>query len=326
MDITEWKNSSGRISPKRNKVMAKLIMLSGLPASGKSTRAEELLRSMGNAVRVNKDLLRTMLHFDKFTGMNEGLTRDTEKLIAKTFLSLGINVVVDDTNLGQPHLDYWRNVAEETGSKFEKIDIDTDWVTCATRDAGREKKVGKDVIIQMAMQYGKMEPRSFGYVICDLDGTLANIEHRLGYVRERKDEQWAEKLGQKDWKEFFAHIAGDTLRQEVADMVAALYLHGCTIVLVSARPETYREETVKWLESYRIFSEDTMSEARFKYLTLIMRRAHDKRPDYEVKEQILKTYFKDQKIFKVFDDRPSVIRMWRANGLDVEDVGNGVDF
>jgi len=31
-------------------------------------------------------------------------------------------------------------------------------------------------------------------------------------------------------------------------------------------------------------------------------------------------------IVKVYDDRPSVIRMWREKGLEVEDVGAGVEF
>ena len=33
-----------------------------------------------------------------------------------------------------------------------------------------------------------------------------------------------------------------------------------------------------------------------------------------------------ENIFMVFDDRPSVIRMWRENGVKVVDVGDGVEF
>ncbi len=58
-----------------------------------------------------------------------------------------------------------------------------------------------------------------------------------------------------------------------------------------------------------------------------MRRSGDKRPDTEVKQQIYDTYFKDKyNIAYVIDDRPSVIQMWRSNGLEVIDVGEGVDF
>ena len=48
--------------------MSKLIMLSGLPASGKTTKARELMVEYGNAVRVNKDDLRDMLHTGSWSG------------------------------------------------------------------------------------------------------------------------------------------------------------------------------------------------------------------------------------------------------------------
>lgn len=55
-----------------------------------------------------------------------------------------------------------------------------------------------------------------------------------------------------------------------------------------------------------------------------MRREGDMRPDTEVKQSFLDVYFPDKTVInKVYDDRPSVIRMWRENGLDVEDVGKG---
>ena len=58
-----------------------------------------------------------------------------------------------------------------------------------------------------------------------------------------------------------------------------------------------------------------------------MRKSGDKRPDTDVKKEILDKYFKDKiKIFTVIDDRPSVIRMWKENKLDVIDVGDGIDF
>jgi hypothetical protein len=46
-----------------------------------------------------------------------------------------------------------------------------------------------------------------------------------------------------------------------------------------------------------------------------------------VKNQMLDTYFPDKNVIRaVIDDRPSVIRMWRENGLDVIDVGKGIEF
>jgi hypothetical protein len=58
-----------------------------------------------------------------------------------------------------------------------------------------------------------------------------------------------------------------------------------------------------------------------------MRRADDMRDDTIVKKQMLDTYFPDtSKIEAVIDDRPPVIRMWRENGLNVIDVGKGIEF
>lgn len=90
-------------------------MLSGLPASGKSTKAEELVKSMGNAVRVNKDLIRTMLHFDKWSGRNEGITKDIERQVAiQAITRHGMNVIVDDTNLGT-------NICFIDGDKLDEL-------------------------------------------------------------------------------------------------------------------------------------------------------------------------------------------------------------
>lgn len=57
-----------------------------------------------------------------------------------------------------------------------------------------------------------------------------------------------------------------------------------------------------------------------------MRKAGDKRDDTIVKQEIYDAYFKGRNIVEVIDDRPSVIRMLQANGLNVRDVGNGEEF
>ena len=41
-----------------------MYIMRGQPASGKSTKAKEIFEKDGNAIRLNKDLLRKMLHFN----------------------------------------------------------------------------------------------------------------------------------------------------------------------------------------------------------------------------------------------------------------------
>lgn len=282
-------------------------MLSGLPASGKSTLAKQICEESGNTIRLNRDLLRKMLHNDKWTPRNESVTVDMEKLLAMALLTDNKNVVIDDTNLGQSHKDMWRNVARETNSSFEHISIDTSWEECCERDSARLDSVGKHVIKNMALKYGLVGEPKIGYVLCDIDGTLADITHRKHFVEGDK----------KDWKSFFEAMDKDTVRYEIAGQLIDFYNKGYTCILVSGRPEDYREVTEWWLSEYNL---------GFPF-TLLMRGKNDTRPDDIVKEDILNTYFPDKSLIKyVIDDRPRVIRMWRKNGLSVIDVGDGVEF
>lgn len=279
----------------------------GLPASGKSTKAKELAQLYGNTVRINKDLIRTMLHFDKFTGANESNTQYASQLLAQGFLESGVNVIIDDTNLNPNTVQKWKDLAKKLNAKIEYQDMETSIDECIERDQNRDKKVGKHVIQKMALQYLDYM-KGEKVVICDLDGTLADCTHRQHFTQSDP----------KDWKSFFGAMADDTVRVEILDQLLMLEEQGYKIIFVSARPENYREVTEAWLEKHLNGYELGIA--------LIMRDSNDKRPDVEVKSDIYEKYLKNLSILKVFDDRPSVIRMWREKGLTVEDVGNGIEF
>lgn len=294
--------------------MPKLILMVGLPASGKSTRAKTIIEECGNTVRLNKDLLRTMLHFDHFTGKNEDKTQKASRVLAEMFLKSGINVIIDDTNLNSRTAGAWSDLVRTCGAKIERINLtDVSVADCILRDMNREKKVGNHVIQKMALQhldYMKGEP----VVICDLDGTLCDITHRLHFVPKDGSK--------KNWRGFFDGISGDSLRKDVyhnvlTELQSATFdnLKTCSLILVSARPEDYRKQTEEWLAKQGI-----------EYRLLIMRESGDKRADTEVKSEIHDKYLANLKITKVFDDRPSVIRMWRDKGLEVENCGDGIEF
>lgn len=298
--------------------MAKIYIMQGLPGSGKSTRAEEIVRSTGNTVRLNRDLLRTMLHFDKWTGINEGHTKDAQRKIADWFLTQGINVIVDDTNLNEGTVQSWKDFAKIHDAKVEIVRMDTSLEECLKRNENREKKVPRSVITGMAMQHGLYPTPQKGIVIFDIDGTLANIDHRLHFVKKQEGEK-------KDWKSFFAAMSDDTPREDVLPMLETCMWDGYDIFFVSGRPDSYREQTTAWLEKH-VYPLYEKYRQTCKIGALFMRKGGDSRPDTEVKQQIYDTYFKNYNVVRVFDDRPSVIRMWRENGLEVVDVGKGVEF
>lgn len=132
-------------------------------------------------------------------------------------------------------------------------------------------------------------------IICDLDGTLANIEHRLHHVKGQK----------KDWDAFFEGISDDTVVGPIADILDMYAFDETAVLLCSGRPERCRGKTVEWLSRNDV-----------EYTKLYMRPNDDRRPDHIVKSQILDGILADgyEPIF-VIDDRPSVVQMWRARGL-----------
>tara|TARA_Y100000034_G_scaffold136352_1_gene212343 strand:- start:3519 stop:3761 length:243 start_codon:yes stop_codon:yes gene_type:complete len=54
---------------------------------------------------------------------------------------------------------------------------------------------------------------------------------------------------------------------------------------------------------------------------LIMRNAHDRRPDPIVKQDIIDQFLNKKMIEMWIDDRSSIIMQVRANGIPVTDVG-----
>ena len=143
-------------------------------------------------------------------------------------------------------------------------------------------------------------------VVFDIDGTLANIEHRLDYVRSKP----------KNWKAFDAGIPNDKVNEPVAKVFYAMVAEGNTIVLASGRNERTREATEKWLYENSFFGFD---------IKLYMRKADDFRNDSIVKREMLDEIIADygKKPDMVFDDRPRVVNMWRDAGIFVFDVYQG---
>lgn len=285
----------------------KMIMMRGLPASGKSTHAREVMKESGNFVRLNKDDLRKMLHIGKWTGDKEEITKGLEMEMAEWLLTEGENVIIDDTNLfGRDELK-WSDLAKKYGANFSVVDCHTDVKECLQRDFLRNEQVGANVIWRMALRSGRYQCKSHkGYVLVDIDGTLADISHRKHHVEGEV----------KDWDAFFSEMLDDELREDVVDLVRKSKNDHYDLFLVSGRPNTYRELTLRWLKEKKVDEY---------FSGLIMREEFDKRPDTETKRDIL-NLFGAHNIAYVIDDRPSVIRMWKENGVEVIDVGTGVEF
>lgn len=280
-------------------------MLRGLPASGKTTYAREQVDKTGNSVRINRDDLRAMMFNSKWSGPREKFVVKAEKLLARLAIEFGLNPIIDDTNMPVHNRLSWSATAAEAGAKFEVVEIDTPIETCIRRDVVRLYTggfVGGGVIENLALT-GGLVPFPDKFIICDVDGTLADLTHRLHHIQQEP----------KDYEMFFEMMVDDEPIWPVINWVTELS-KDYMIVLVSGRPAYCWERTMQWMDKYGVPAAH-----------LFMRRSGDHRPDTMVKNEILAKMPKDKILFAI-DDRQCVIdEVWRANGVKVYPVGTWRD-
>ena len=127
-------------------------------------------------------------------------------------------------------------------------------------------------------------------VVFDLDGTIANIDHRRHLVEGPN----------KDWDAFYAACVDDSVADGVQDVWQAVFTSPRQYVMwvVSGRSEVVRSETEDWLKAHK-----------FTFHNLLMRPAGDYTPDEELKFEWMKPH--QHRIAFVFDDRDKVVKMWR---------------
>ena len=140
-------------------------------------------------------------------------------------------------------------------------------------------------------------------VIFDIDGTLADCEHRRHFVEGKK----------KDFEKFYQTMGDDKVKSEIRGLCNMYRMNGWRIILCTGRPEKYRKVTAMWLVDNGVF-----------YDELMMRpdaRGFD--PDFEVKQDMLDEIQKTRKVHIAVDDRNQVVEMWRRNGITCFQVAEG---
>lgn len=331
-----------------------ILILSGLPASGKSTYAGEwVAEDPQHRARINYDELRLHMYGPdwKFNRQEEDAMKGEALNIASNALQQGFDVVVDNTNLTTGARRPWEELGKHLGVPVEQLEIDTPVEECIRRDRQREgrARVGRAVIERMALFTGwidwsdkELYPRDF--VICDLDGTIADctwrrkkfelpIKHsekchaELQHLENGKCTSCGRKVG-LNYDRFFEACGDDPPITPVIRLLDRLVNPCCypsgpkncghpdhedyDVLFVSGRPiDPCGKLTEDWLDKHHLFGRH-----------LFMRQGGDHRPDYIVKQEILDLLPKNR-IRYVLDDRNQVVEMWRRNGLTCLQVADG---
>lgn len=143
-------------------------------------------------------------------------------------------------------------------------------------------------------------------IVFDLDGTLSNLDHRTHFISEAP----------RDWDAFYDACDKDTLIQPIATIYKTLFDSGShTIAIWSGRRESERNKTKEWFRRHGL---RTPADDHF-----LMRPEND----YSLDTQLKQKWLKESKLTPtlIFEDRTSVVEMYRNHGIHVCQVAKG-DF
>lgn len=158
-----------------------LIITHGLPASGKSTWAEEQVRlNPAKAVRVNRDDIRTVLfgeeyHSGSFPQKSEAEVTQVSDALIREYLADGREVYVDNTNLNPKNISQLVDVARELGAEVKQEYFNVPVEECKRRNKLRAEAGGRDVpdsVFDFMSKLGYSEDGNIKEFIIEDDGKV----------------------------------------------------------------------------------------------------------------------------------------------------------
>ena len=283
-----------------------VYILRGPSGSGKSSRTRH--PAFSRALILSRDLIRPMLGAKGKTILpanQEAIVTEIETELLREALRRGQDVVVDNTNLNGQHARKYADEAHLMGHTFVEMNVYDPEMDAAYIE---RSELPADVVEHQLKQAKKMKPiqpripapftklvqnknKTHAYIF-DIDGTLARMGDRSPYD--------------------YSQVSLDTLIDSVAGISNSLQ-ETHPVLIVSGRSNECALETVMWLGDNDVT-----------YERLYMRHKGDYRPDSVVKSEILDEIAEDYCVAGVFDDRHSVLEMWRTRGIHTFDVGQGV--
>lgn len=298
-----------------------LVIYRGLPGSGKTTRAEELIGVYGGRL-AGRDHFRKLLGFSGIgTPKQEAEVTELQERVILAGLRAGQDVHVDDMNLRDKYVKRLVALAHSVDACYWVRDLtNVDLDTCLVRNASRVRSVGAGYIKEMHKRFiqGKGYPLPISsdsfyelkrltpepYVpdlwkpsaaLIDIDGTVAL------HKGVRGDHEYDK-------------VKRDLPNPPVIETVKALIYRGVEPIFISGRPDSCEYDTRMWIG-------DNLGLVGVK---LFMRQTGDGRPDWLVKLEIFDQQIRhNYNVRLCLDDRDQVVRMYRELGLTVLQVAPG---
>lgn len=131
--------------------------------------------------------------------------------------------------------------------------------------------------------------------VFDLDGTLADVAHRVHHVERRP----------KDWDAFFAAAVQDPPLADGLAMVREAAVD-CEVAYLTGRPERCRQDTLDWLARHGLPEG-----------SLVMRPERERRPARVTKPRMLARLAEGRTVAVVVDDDDAAVAAYREAGWTV---------
>ena len=163
--------------------------------------------------------------------------------------------------------------------------------------------------------------------VFDLDGTLADLTHRLYLIQNPLRNENSDEIVEKgpefikkyqnwkpDWPSFYRSSVNDSPKQWVIDLLNLVRKQG-EVLILSGRSDEVKGYTTDWLHDKGVL-----------YDYLVMREAGSHEPDDKLKATMLDDFLKDKdfKVQFIVDDRQRVINMWLEKGYQVLQIANAL--
>ena len=291
--------------------MSKLIIMRGLPGSGKSTWAKAWVNEDPiNRVRLNWDDMRNMMGpYWIPERENTGILKELREKFLKHMMERNWDIVCDNMNLNPKEIEFYENIVKEFNEdghpytiEFKDFFIPVE--ECIRRDAMRANPIGEKTIKSLFHKYmplivgsehrKKIESQPTyradkpDCIIVDMDGTLAF------------------NLSGRSFFDDIDMIKYDTPLLATVSILRAMKMTGtCNIFIVTGRSEKSREATEVWL-----------AENNIPFDKVFMREDGDYSHSQDFKQKVYEDNIKNNyNVLFVLDDDTKCIEMYQEQGL-----------
>ena len=321
------------------KTTQELVITRGISGSGKSTKAKAwVAEDPANRRRVNRDNLRMAVFGEYVLGADstpggmsaaqkESHITGIQNSAVRNLLRAGYSVIVDDTNLKGKVVRGWYSIAEEFGAEFAVMDVEVSLADALRNNAKRASLGGRDVpahVIENQFKRHTISASGKLNKLPPLETTVVQQPALSKYVADlSKPRAWIFDMdgtltvagGRNIYDETLVY--NDEPNWPVVNLAKMLIAAGDKVIVTSARSEFCRKDTERWLREV----------AGIDFTALFLRTVEEQQnkvKDNVVKLRLFDTFIRNEyNILGVFDDRDSVVALWRELGLFCAQVNYG---